>query len=70
MSAAEIAASVDAACADGEAFFDIAGRLERSAGEPDPANPRQREFAWMTVHHYTADRAVTYPFQDWHSLEK
>jgi hypothetical protein len=38
--------------------------------EPDPANPKQREFAWMTVHHYTADRAVVNPFQDWKSLER
>lgn len=38
--------------------------------EPDPANPRQREFAWMTVHDYAADRPVTNPFKDWRSLEK
>src|SRR5207253_1471358 len=38
--------------------------------EPDPANPRRREFAWMTVHQYVPDRAVTDPFTDWHSLEK
>src|SRR5262249_26058516 len=28
--------------------------------EPDPANPKQRQFGWMTVHHYVPDRAVTY----------
>jgi transglutaminase-like putative cysteine protease len=38
--------------------------------EPDPANAKQREFAWMSVHHYQADRQVTYPFTDLSSLEK
>jgi transglutaminase-like putative cysteine protease len=38
--------------------------------EPDPANPRQREFGWMTVHHYVPDRDVVNPFKDWRSLEK
>jgi transglutaminase-like putative cysteine protease len=38
--------------------------------EPDPANPKQREFAWMTVHHYVADREVANPFKDWRTLEK
>ncbi len=38
--------------------------------EPDPANPKQREFAWMTVHHYAPDREVISPFKDWRSLEK
>jgi transglutaminase-like putative cysteine protease len=37
--------------------------------EPDPADPHERAFAWMTVHKYTADRQVTYPFQDWRALE-
>lgn len=32
--------------------------------EPDPANAQQREFAWMTVHHYQADRPFPRPFQD------
>jgi transglutaminase-like putative cysteine protease len=36
--------------------------------DPDPANPKKHEFAWMTVHKYTADKNVTYPFKDWHSL--
>jgi transglutaminase-like putative cysteine protease len=38
--------------------------------DPDPANPKQREFGWMTVHHYVPDRAVTSPFQDWKSLQR
>jgi transglutaminase-like putative cysteine protease len=38
--------------------------------EPDPANPKQREFAWMTVHRYVADRAVVNPFKDWRTLEQ
>ena len=36
--------------------------------DPDPANPRQKEFAWMTSHRYTPDRPVVYPFQDWKTL--
>ena len=36
--------------------------------EPDPANKGQREFSWMTMHDYRADRVVTYPFADWKSL--
>jgi transglutaminase-like putative cysteine protease len=36
--------------------------------EPDPANPKKHEFAWMTAHRYTADRPVTYPFKNWKSL--
>jgi hypothetical protein len=39
VTAAEIAAIVDEACAGGEAYFDIGGRLQNLAGEPDPANP-------------------------------
>ncbi len=38
--------------------------------DPDPANPDQREFGWMTVHHYVPDRAVEYPFKSWKSLVK
>lgn len=38
--------------------------------EPDPGDPQQKQFSWMTVHHYVADRAVINPFQDWRSLEK
>jgi hypothetical protein len=37
---------------------------------PDPADPTKREFAWMTAHKYTADRAVPYPFRDWKTLQK
>ena len=36
--------------------------------EPDPANSAKREFAWMTIHKYTPDKAVKYPFKDWQSL--
>jgi transglutaminase-like putative cysteine protease len=36
--------------------------------DPDPANPKQREFAWMTIHKYTPDRVVPYPFADWKTL--
>jgi hypothetical protein len=36
----------------------------RPLPDPDPANPEQQEFAWMTVHKYTADRAFKLPFDD------
>jgi transglutaminase-like putative cysteine protease len=36
--------------------------------DPDPADPSQRGFAWMTVHQYIPDRPVVNPFQDWRSL--
>lgn len=36
--------------------------------EPDPANPDKREFAWMTMHRYTSDKMVPYPFRDWKTL--
>jgi transglutaminase-like putative cysteine protease len=36
--------------------------------DPDPADPNRREFAWMTVHKYAADKAVPYPFADWKGL--
>jgi transglutaminase-like putative cysteine protease len=32
--------------------------------DPDPANPQQREFAWMTAHKYTADKPFKLPFKD------
>ena len=35
---------------------------------PDPADPKKREFAWMTAHKYAASRAVSYPFRDWETL--
>jgi len=37
--------------------------------EPDPADPDQKAFSWMTVHDYRPDRTVTYPYTDWKSLE-
>jgi hypothetical protein len=37
--------------------------------EPDPANKDKREFAWMTAHRFTPDRAVPYPFKDWQTLD-
>jgi hypothetical protein len=36
--------------------------------DPDPANKDQKGFAWMTVHEYRADKAVSYPFKDVASL--
>jgi transglutaminase-like putative cysteine protease len=36
--------------------------------EPDPANPKERAFSWMTVHAYEADRAVPNPYEDWRTL--
>ena len=38
--------------------------------EPDPANPGERAFSWMTIHHYVADRKVTNPFQDYGALAR
>ena len=38
--------------------------------EPDPANPQKREFSWMTMHQYQADRPFSLPFQDYQSLQK
>jgi hypothetical protein len=37
--------------------------------EPDPAAHDQNKFSWMTIHQYTPDRAVKYPFKDLASLE-
>jgi len=37
--------------------------------DPDPANPKKHEFSWMTVHQYTADKKVPYPFKDWSTLK-
>jgi transglutaminase-like putative cysteine protease len=36
--------------------------------DPDPANPEQKQFGWMTAHRYTADRQVANPFADWKTL--
>jgi len=38
--------------------------------EPDPANNSQGTYAWMTVHDFTSDRPVTYPFRDFKTLEE
>ena len=38
--------------------------------DPDPADASRREFAWMTAHKYQPDRPVSYPFQDFKSLEQ
>jgi transglutaminase-like putative cysteine protease len=37
--------------------------------EPDPANPKERTFSWMTLHRYVADRKATNPFADYRSLD-
>ncbi|HEV3144835.1 MAG TPA: transglutaminase-like domain-containing protein, partial [Gemmataceae bacterium] len=37
--------------------------------DPDPANPKQREFAWMVAAKFNPDKPVTYPFKGWKSLE-
>lgn len=31
--------------------------------DPDPGNPEEKEFAWMTVVKFSPDQAVTYPFK-------
>lgn len=36
--------------------------------DPDPANPKKKEFAWMTVERFKADRVVSYPFGSWKEL--
>jgi transglutaminase-like putative cysteine protease len=36
--------------------------------DPDPADPEKREFGWMTIHKYTPDREVPYPFKDYRTL--
>ncbi len=37
--------------------------------EPDPGDPAQTAFTWMTVHEYRADRTVPYPYTDWKTLQ-
>jgi transglutaminase-like putative cysteine protease len=37
--------------------------------DPDPANEQKREFAWMTVHQYKADKKFAQPFKDYATLE-
>ncbi len=36
----------------------------RPLPDPDPADPKKKEFAWMTAHEFKADRPVSYPFKD------
>jgi hypothetical protein len=36
--------------------------------DPDPADPKKHEFAWMTIHKFVADKTVPYPFKDWQTL--
>ncbi len=36
--------------------------------EPDPGNENKREFGWMTVHSYKANKPVSQPFKDLSSL--
>jgi transglutaminase-like putative cysteine protease len=38
--------------------------------DPDPSNPANREFAWMTAIAIKADKPVSYPYKGWSSLEK
>jgi transglutaminase-like putative cysteine protease len=38
--------------------------------DPDPANPKKHELAWMTLHQFTPDREVSYPFKSWKSLQQ
>jgi hypothetical protein len=38
--------------------------------EPDPANKQHNTYAWMTIHKFTPDRPVTYPFKDIKSLQE
>jgi len=32
--------------------------------DPDPSDTTKREWAWMTIHEYKADKVVPYPFKD------
>lgn len=36
--------------------------------EPDPGDATRREYGWMTLHEFVADREVSYPFADLGSL--
>jgi transglutaminase-like putative cysteine protease len=36
--------------------------------EPDPGDATRREYGWMTLHDFVADREVSYPFADLGSL--
>lgn len=37
--------------------------------DPDPANVNNREFSWMTVHRYRADKPFKLPFKDLSTLD-
>jgi transglutaminase-like putative cysteine protease len=37
--------------------------------EPDPGDAKKREFAWMTAHRFTPDRAAKNPFKDHGALK-
>ncbi len=37
--------------------------------DPDPSDPTARAFSWMTIHKYTPDRDVVYPFADYGTLK-
>lgn len=37
--------------------------------DPDPGNAKQRQFSWMTVHDYKADRSFPLPFEDYATLK-
>ncbi len=38
--------------------------------EPDPANPHERKFSWMTSHRYSSSKPIVKPFADFTTLEK
>jgi hypothetical protein len=38
--------------------------------DPDPSDPSETKFAWMTVARFTADKTVKYPFTDFESLRE
>ena len=37
--------------------------------DPDPSNPEETQFAWMSAHQFDSDLAATYPFADASSLK-
>lgn len=38
--------------------------------DPDPSNPEESQFAWMTAHQFTSDVPAVNPFQDHGSLQE
>jgi len=38
--------------------------------DPDPSDPAETKFAWMTVAEFKADKPVKYPFADFDSLRE